>query len=147
MIFSLLALAMMRVLHSRHCLRLRFLFLQLGDLVVKVGRQDAQECHHSLREAAPSRTQPIGLRLSDHFIHRHHGTLHKRILGETRHAVGIFADLWRRDRTVPAVRHPWHSLHWPVADRLLTGRPHTEASAKAWPVFLRRGISLLLNPH
>src|SRR5258708_22421302 len=74
----------MFVLHPRHVhlhwLIAFLLFSKLHNLVVFVGRQDADERHHSSHEAAPSGAQAEVFRFVNHLIHRHHGTFHEGIL-------------------------------------------------------------------
>src|SRR5439155_13068364 len=106
-LFSFLVLAaVVLVFHPQHLFLVRRLLrFESHDLVVHVGFEHANECHHALHEAAPTGTQAVVLRLVHHFVHGHHRSFHEGILGKTRNLVRIFCKL------LFAV---FHALHFAV---------------------------------
>src|SRR5690349_14983748 len=92
--------------HARHLMHVGLLCMTntFHDLVILVGRKHANEGHHALHKSAPAWGQAIVLWLVHHFVHRHHGTFHVRILRESRNRVGVLRD-------VSVHRSYAHALH------------------------------------
>src|SRR5216684_4271836 len=146
------------VLHSRHVhphwLIAFLLFSELHDLVVLVLRQHADKGHHSRHEAAPSRAEPEVFRFVDHFVHRHHGTLHEGILRKARYGIRILADIGLA-HLHPFVLHVGHVLvlsripgfQRSIRNGLLRCRTDAEAATQTRSVFLGRGTSLSQHSH
>src|SRR5215472_18306864 len=86
------------VLHSRHGRRRFFpllLFSESHNLVVFVRRQNTNERHHSGHEATPTGAEAVVFRLVHHFVHRHHGAFHERVLRESGNGIRILAHVRR----------------------------------------------------
>src|SRR5712692_7630015 len=135
-----------------HWLFAFLLFSKLHDLVVLVLRQHAYERHHSRHEAAPSRAEPKVFRFVNHFVHRHHGTLHEGILRKARHGIRLLADIGLTHL------HPLHVGHVLVLHRiqgfqrriryaLLRRRPDAHSATQARTVFLGGCTSLSQHSH
>src|ERR1700728_3065015 len=142
----------MVVLHCGHLLRrlAAILFLaKFHDVVVCVGRQDADEGHHATHKTAPAWAKAVVFRLIDHGVHGHHGTFHEGVLRESWHGICVLAYIARRQLRPRGmlVLHFARRIEGGVCGGLLSRGTDAHSAALTWTILLRGCASAARHSH